>query len=89
MKLPADAEVSVDLDSSNGGITLSDITGGDIDLSTSNGALLFEDVTADMINGDTSNGGVRGTLEAPATYLRGFRITSGFNVFFNPPRLDL
>ena len=41
VKLPADAEVSVDLDSSNGGITLNDITGGNIDLSTSNGALLL------------------------------------------------
>jgi len=69
VKLPADAEVSMDLDSSNGGITLNDITGGDIDLSTSNGALLFEGVTADEINAETSNGGVRGTLEAPVTYI--------------------
>jgi hypothetical protein len=69
VKLPADAEVSMDLDSSNGGITLTDITGGDIDLSTSNGALDFEDVTADVINAETSNGGVRGTLEAPVTYI--------------------
>ena len=69
VKLPEDAEVSMDLDSSNGGITLSDITGGDIDLSTSNGALDFEDVTADEINAETSNGGVRGTLEAPVTYI--------------------
>jgi hypothetical protein len=69
VKLPADAEVSMDLDSSNGAITLSDITGGDIDLSTSNGALNFEDVTADEIYAETSNGGVRGTLEAPVTYI--------------------
>lgn len=67
--LPADAEVSVDLDSSNGGIVLTDITGGDIDLSTSNGALVFEDVTADEVDADTSNGAVRGTLEAPVTYI--------------------
>jgi len=63
--LPADAEVSMSLDSSNGGFTLTDITGGNIDLSTSNGALIFEGVTADEINAGTSNGGVRGTLEAP------------------------
>jgi hypothetical protein len=69
VKLPAEAKVSMDLDSSNGGITLNDINGGDIDLSTSNGALLFEDVTADEINAETSNGGVRGTLEAPVTYI--------------------
>jgi len=69
VKLPADAEVSLDLDSSNGAITLNDITSGDIDLSTSNGALTFEDVTADTINAETSNGGVRGTLEAPVTYI--------------------
>jgi hypothetical protein len=69
VKLPADAEVSMGLDSSNGGFTLTDITGGDIDLSTSNGALVFEDVTADEINAGTSNGGVRGTLEAPVTII--------------------
>lgn len=67
--LPADAEVSVDLDSSNGGIVLTDITGGDIDISTSNGALVFEDVTADEVDADTSNGAVRGTLEAPVTFI--------------------
>jgi hypothetical protein len=69
VKLPVDTEVSMDLDSSNGGITLTDIAGGDIDLSTSNGALDFEDVTADEINAETSNGGVRGTLEAPVAYI--------------------
>lgn len=69
VKLPADAEVSMSLDSSNGGFALTNITGGDIDLSTSNGALVFEDVTADEINAGTSNGGVRGTLEAPITII--------------------
>jgi hypothetical protein len=69
VKLPADGEVSMDLDTSNGGITLNDIDGGDIDLSASNGALNFEDVTADEINAETSNGGVRGVLEAPVTYI--------------------
>ena len=69
VKLPADAEVSLDLDSSNGGFALTDITGGEIDLSTSNGALVFEDVTAEEINADTSNGAVRGTLEASITYI--------------------
>jgi len=67
--LPADAVVSVDLDSSNGGIVLTEFTGGDIDLSTSNGALVFEDVTADEVDADTSNGAVRGTIEAPLTFI--------------------
>jgi hypothetical protein len=69
VKLPADVEVSMNLDSSNGGFTLTDITGGDINLDTSNGAIVFEDVTADEINVDTSNGGVRGILEAPVTII--------------------
>ena len=69
VKLSVNAEISMDLDSSNGGITLTDITGGEIELSTSNGAFVFEDVTADEINADTSNGGVRGTLEAPITLI--------------------
>jgi hypothetical protein len=68
-KLPADAEVSLSLDSSNGGMTLTDIEGGVIYLDTSNGGIDFEGVTADEINVDTSNGGVRGTLEAPVTYI--------------------
>jgi hypothetical protein len=68
-KIPADIKANLNLDSSNGGITLTDITGGEIYLRTSNGALIFDDVTADEINADTSNGGVRGTLEAPVTYI--------------------
>ena len=67
VKLPADTEASMSLVSSNGGITLTEITGGNIDLATSNGAILFEDITADEINAATSNGGVRGTLKAPIT----------------------
>jgi DUF4097 and DUF4098 domain-containing protein YvlB len=69
VKLPAEVEMSMDLDSSNGGVTLTNIEGGDIDLGTSNGALNFNEVTADKINAETSNGGVRGTLEAPITYI--------------------
>jgi len=66
-KLPAGATVDLDLDSSNGGITLEDVTGGTIDLSTSNGAITFDDVNADSIDVDMSNGGVRGSLEAEDT----------------------
>jgi len=68
-KLPADVEVDLNMDSSNGGMTITDIEGGVIRLSTSNGGIDFDSVTADEVHVDTSNGGVRGDLEAPVTYI--------------------
>jgi len=68
-KLPGDATVDLDLDSSNGGITLEDVNGGTIDLGTSNGAVTFDEVTADSIDVDTSNGCVRGSLEASDVHI--------------------
>jgi len=67
--LPAQAEVDLDLQSSNGGIQLSDIDGGHLKMRTSNGELAFDDVFAEIIDGETSNGRVHGDLEAPDTSL--------------------
>jgi len=64
VKLPADAVINLNLDSSNGGFTLTDMDCGRIELSTSNGGVTFDDVTGDTVLVDTSNGGIRGELDA-------------------------
>ena len=65
--LPAQAVIDLDLDSSNGGIYLTDINGDSLVMETSNGELVFGKVFAESINGKTSNGRVVGDLEAPDT----------------------
>jgi hypothetical protein len=62
--LPADATIDLDLDSSNGGMYLSDIDGGEINLDTSNGGMRFDDVEARNVDASTSNGPVTGSLDA-------------------------
>jgi hypothetical protein len=62
--LPADATIDLDLDSSNGGIYLSDIEGGEINLDTSNGGFEFDNVEATNVDASTSNGPVTGRLDA-------------------------
>ena len=64
VKLPADAVIDLNLDSSNGGFTLLDMSCGEIELDTSNGGVTFYDVTADTVLVDTSNSWVRGDLDA-------------------------
>ena len=62
--LPADATIDLALDSSNGGIYLSDIKGGEINLDASNGGLEFDYVKATRVDASTSNGPVTGRLDA-------------------------
>jgi len=67
--LPVQAGIELDLDSSNGGIYLTDIEGDRLIMDTSNGELVFVNVFAEHITGETSNGQIRGDLEAPDTSL--------------------
>jgi hypothetical protein len=67
--LPADALLDLDLDSSNGGIYLTDTVCNGSKMETSNGPLVLENVSADHITGVTSNGGIEGTVEAHETTL--------------------
>jgi hypothetical protein len=62
--LPADATIDLALDSSNGGMYLSDIDGGKIKLDTSNGGFMFDNVEARNVDATTSNGPVTGRLDA-------------------------
>jgi hypothetical protein len=62
--LPADALIDLDLDSSNGGIYLTEIEGDDLRLSTSNGPLVFDNVYGESVKGGTSNGRIEGDIES-------------------------
>jgi hypothetical protein len=67
--LPADAVIDLELESSNGEMSLSDVAGGEIKLYTSNGAFSFDNVYAESIHAETSNGAISGDLEAPDAYI--------------------
>lgn len=62
--LPADAEIGLDLESSNGGIYLSEITGDTVIIKTSNGRLDLDGVYVESLRGSTSNGRIEGVIEA-------------------------
>jgi hypothetical protein len=68
-KLPASAQISLDLESSNGGIYLTDIRGGSISIHTSNGPLVLDSVYVTTIQGSSSNGAITGEIEAESTAL--------------------
>ena len=67
--LPADAVIDLELESSNGAMSLSDLVGGEIRLDTSNGAVTFDNVYAESINAETSNGAISGDFEAQDTFI--------------------
>ncbi len=62
--LPASATLDLDLTSSNGDITLTDVDGGSVVVHTSNAALQLDNVRADTIRASTSNGAITGTVDA-------------------------
>ncbi|MDH5441521.1 MAG: DUF4097 domain-containing protein [Candidatus Bathyarchaeota archaeon] len=67
--LPAEANIDLDLQSSNGGIYLSDVTGDTIKLQTSNGQLDLDRVYSKSISAITSNGRIDGEIEAESASL--------------------
>ena len=67
--LPREAFIDLDLVSSNGAISLTDITGETLTLRTSNGQISLDDVYAESIDADTSNARITGRFEAPDTSL--------------------
>jgi len=62
--LPADAVIDLELDSSNGGIYLTEIEGDDLRMASSNGPISFDDVYGEKVVGTTSNGRIEGDLES-------------------------
>lgn len=65
--LPADAVIDLELESSNGAMSLKDVVGGEIQLDTSNGVFTFDNVYAESINAETSNGAIDLTLPCTVT----------------------
>ena len=64
VKLPATAKLDLDLTTSNGIVTVSNVNGGSVTIHTSNGALRLTNVKADTFRGTTSNGPITGAIEA-------------------------
>ncbi len=63
-KVPESAGLDLNLDTSNGEIKLTGVTGGEITLHTNNGRLTLDNVRADTLMGATSNGRITGEVEA-------------------------
>jgi len=63
--VPTGISTDYDLRTTNGGITLNELTAGTVSLDTTNGGLLLSDIEADLINAHTTNGAIRGTITTP------------------------
>jgi len=62
--LPADATISLDVETTNGGVSVKDLTGGTLVLKTTNGAIVFDGVDATTIQASTTNGAIEGSVQA-------------------------
>jgi hypothetical protein len=70
MYVPSDVTASYDLESTNGGLEMTDITADVIHLDTTNGAIVFSNVEAQQINAGTTNGGISGSVQAQDTSIQ-------------------
>ena len=64
VKLPAKVKLDLDLTTSNGVVTVSNVNGGNVVVHTSNGALRLNNVKAGILRGSTSNGALTGSIDA-------------------------
>ncbi len=69
VKLPSSAKLDLDITTSNGVITVSNVNCESVSIQTSNGALHLTDVVANTLRGTTSNGPITGTLDATSCNL--------------------
>ena len=58
----------LNIDSSTGSITLTEVTAGNMKLDVSTGSILFEDCEADEIDAHASTGSIKGTLKGDYLY---------------------
>ncbi len=79
--LPMDSKIELDVNSSNGRISLSKLDGETLKMRTSNGRIALDDVKAERIAGKTSNGKIEGRLESMETSLR----TSNGKIYLDLP----
>ncbi|UCH56687.1 MAG: DUF4097 family beta strand repeat protein [Candidatus Bathyarchaeota archaeon] len=64
VKLPADAEIDLDVETTNGEISAINLEGGTLRLDTTNGRIVFDGVEAEVIDSSTTNGVISGVVEA-------------------------
>ncbi|MGD2142549.1 MAG: hypothetical protein PVH79_03600 [Candidatus Bathyarchaeota archaeon] len=62
--VPSDTLVDLDVETTNGAVYVTGISGNDIDIATTNGKVDFESVKADNIGASTTNGNIEGIVEA-------------------------
>ncbi|MEM2905983.1 MAG: DUF4097 family beta strand repeat-containing protein [Candidatus Bathyarchaeia archaeon] len=67
--LPAEATLGLDLESTNGPVSVTDLRGTTLKISATNAWLAFTNVRAESIDGSSSNGRVEGDVEAEDTFL--------------------
>ena len=60
--VPSGISTDYTLRTTNGGISLNDITAGNLLIDTTNGGIVLSDVEAEVINADTTNGAIGGTI---------------------------
>jgi hypothetical protein len=86
VRLPASAKLSLDLMTSNGAITIENVTGETVKVLTSNGRIYTENVKAKTISLMTSNADVDVVVDTTAAYKLD-ALTSNGKVDFNLPNL--
>jgi hypothetical protein len=62
--LPSDVTVDLDMQTTNGAITVEDLTGDSLVLKTTNGDITFDGVEATTIRASTTNGRIDGSVQA-------------------------
>ncbi len=62
--LPANVVVDLDVETTNGAISLTQLKGGTLIFRTTNGGLFFDEIEAITIQGSTTNGRIEGEVEA-------------------------
>ena len=67
--VPSDTTAYYDLRTTNGGVTLDDITGKSIIISTTNGAIDLSDAIATTLDVETTNGAITGTITTPESII--------------------
>jgi hypothetical protein len=62
--IPTEVMLDLGLSTTNGGISLESIRGGELNVDTTNGDLGYTNILAETVTGSTTNGDVSGTVEA-------------------------
>ena len=63
--VPQGLSIDYALETTNGGISLNDLTAGTISLDTTNGGLVLSEIEAELISAYTTNGAITGTITTP------------------------